>query len=131
MKILATAIAYSIFIVSVVWLFIYALSLISEFLRFVDKRFPKVWVLGGISLVLVGVVLGSYQHTVMALLCAIMGMLLVAIGGLVWWLGRRQSLERPVQHLGQSRSEASTQSELSQASRSAFSHIPVLRDIRT
>ena len=54
MKILATAIAYAIFIVSVVWLFIYALSLVSEFLRFVDKRYPKVWVLGGITLVFVG-----------------------------------------------------------------------------
>lgn len=106
MKILATAIAYAIFIVSVVWLSIYALSLVSEFLRFVDRRYPKVWVLGGITLVFVGVVFDSFALTVMALLCAIMGLLLVAIGGLVWWLDRRQILEHP----GSSSPKTSTQS---------------------
>lgn len=110
MKILATAIAYAIFIVSVVWLFIYTLSLISEFLRFVDKHYPKVWVLGGMSMVFVGVLFDGFQFTVMALLCAIIGMLLVAIGGLVWWLDRRQLLEHPMQHPGSSSPRASTQS---------------------
>lgn len=94
METLAKALAYSLLIVAVAGVVVYLLHGVYRFFRYLDERYPRIWLFLGAALVLLALLLDALRSTVFALLAATAGLLLGAIGGVLWWLDRRDGTPR-------------------------------------
>lgn len=94
METLFKAFVYSLLIVIATAGIIYLLHLVYGLFRYLEARYPRIWLLVGAGLVLLALLLDRFQWTVYALLSATAGLLLATIGGVLWWLEYRDDRSR-------------------------------------
>jgi hypothetical protein len=82
---LVQALAYALGAVAAVAGLVYVAWSVYRLLALADRRYPKVWLLIGLGCVFLGVALEYLGLTPVSLLMAVAGLLLLAVGAILWW----------------------------------------------
>jgi hypothetical protein len=94
METLTSSLLYALGIIGVTGLLIFLLALVYQILRFIDRRLPRIWLVIGPIMVVAGIAIEYFRLTAVSLLVCTAGLLLMTIGGLLWWLERRDATDK-------------------------------------
>jgi len=94
METLTSSLLYALGIIGITGFLIFMLAMVYQLLRFIDRRLPRIWLVLGPLMVVAGVAVEYFRLTAVSLLVCTAGMLLIAIGGLLWWLDGRDGDSR-------------------------------------
>jgi len=89
METLTSSLLYALGIIGVAGVLIFLLAMMYQLLRFIDRRLPRIWLVIGPLMVVAGVGVEYFRLTAVSLLVCTAGMLLIAIGALLWWMEGR------------------------------------------